>query len=442
MTVHRAVLFRGGIWTIGTYAASLGLRLLSNIVLSYILAPEAMGVLFIVSMLRVGVELLTDLGIEQNIVNHRDGLSPAFLDTAWTVQIIRGLGIGLLFAALAVPLASFYAIDPRLLLAMSLAPVFNSFASVSIFVLVRELRVRDRNLFELSAEALSFVVTITLALALRTVWAPVIGAVCAMAIRAMLSYLIPHPRLHFRLKREYVLSILHFGKWIFLVSMLNYAASNIDRIILGHYLEARVIGIFGLARIISEIPATLSGRVAYQIVLPAVAASRLAGEDGFSRSLRQLRLWFVFAVAVGLGGLVAFSDIAVHILYDARYRESGWMLFGLLIGAWFAVIAQLNEATLIGLARPNVTGYSNGVKFAVLTLLLPLALMRYGIAGAVAAIVLAEMLRFAMLFVRTPQGGFSAWRQDVGATLLFIAMLGLCTLVRGMLGLGYAWSIG
>ena len=440
MTVRRSVLFTGGIWTIGTYAASLGLRLLSNIVLSHIIAPEAMGVLFIVWMLRVGVELLTDLGIEQNIVNHRDGLSPAYLDTAWTVQIVRGLGMGLLFAALAVPLASFYAIDPRLLLAMSLAPVFNSFASVSIFVLARNLRIRDRNLFELSSETLSFIVTVSLALALRTVWAPVIGAVCAMAIRAALSYLIPQPRLHFRLKREYVLSIFHFGKWIFLVSMLNYAATNIDRIILGRFLEPRVIGIYGLARIVSEIPATLSGRVAYQILLPAVAASRLAGELGLSPSLRQLRRLFVCAAAVGLGGLVALSDLAVHILYDARYRESGWMLFGLLIGAWFAVIAQLNEATLIGLARPNVTGYSNGVKFAVLTLALPLALLRFGIAGAVGAIVLAELLRFAMLYVRTPRGGFSARRQDIAATLIFAATLSLCITVRGALGFGYPWE--
>ena len=41
-------------------------------------------------MVNVIASLLTDLGIRQNIVQERRGADPIFLDTAWTVQIIRG----------------------------------------------------------------------------------------------------------------------------------------------------------------------------------------------------------------------------------------------------------------------------------------------------------------------------------------------------------------
>jgi hypothetical protein len=102
---ERASLLRGGLWAMGGYAASQGLRFAANLVLARILAPDALGVLFIVNTIRVGVELLTDLGIEQSIVHNERGLQPAFLRTAWTLQVLRGEAIAVL--ALAWPLGHF-----------------------------------------------------------------------------------------------------------------------------------------------------------------------------------------------------------------------------------------------------------------------------------------------------------------------------------------------
>jgi O-antigen/teichoic acid export membrane protein len=433
----RAALFRGGIWTVASYGASLGLRFLSNVVVAHLLAPSAIGALFIVSTIRYGVELLTDVGVEQSIVHNEHGAEPGFLGTAWTVQAVRGLAISLLFLALSAPLAAFYAVDVRIMLFISVCPFINSLASVSIFVLVRQLRVRDRNLFELAAEALSFVVTVCLAMALRSVWALVYGAIAAVAIRAALSYCIV-PRLHgFRFDRRYLHAILHFGKWVLLSSLLTYVASSADRIILGRYLPVATLGIFGIAKIIADIPATLAGRVSYQIMFPAAAAFRDGQDQQSLDHLHHVRSRFLLLVALGLGVMTAFADLEIRLIYDPRYHAAGWMLFALLFGAWFAVPSGLTEATLLGMGQPHVTGYSNAVKFAVLVTVLPLALVGYGLPGAIVAIVAAEALRFLFLLSRSG----STRSHDLGMTALFLAIVALLCLARYGLGLGWPWAM-
>jgi len=54
-----------------------------------ILVPEMFGVMAIATMVTVVLWLLSDLGIRQNIVQSGRGDDPAFLDTAWVIQIAR-----------------------------------------------------------------------------------------------------------------------------------------------------------------------------------------------------------------------------------------------------------------------------------------------------------------------------------------------------------------
>ena len=128
-------------WTVGAFGGTFALKLVSTLVLSRLLAPQVFGIVVIVNTVRVGVELLSDIGIEQNIVRHPDGLTPQFFNTAWTLQMLRGLVLASIFAALSPLLASFYAVPVDVFLLMSLAPLLNSMHSTSIFALVKQLEV-------------------------------------------------------------------------------------------------------------------------------------------------------------------------------------------------------------------------------------------------------------------------------------------------------------
>jgi O-antigen/teichoic acid export membrane protein len=84
---------RAGRWTLVGFAATQSVRLVSTLVMTRLLVPSMFGVMAIAVMVNVIASLLTDLGIRQNIVQSRRGTDPMFLNTAWTVQIVRGFVI-------------------------------------------------------------------------------------------------------------------------------------------------------------------------------------------------------------------------------------------------------------------------------------------------------------------------------------------------------------
>src|SRR3954465_8548162 len=87
------------------YGAVQLLRLLNNVILARILAPPIFGLMAVVNAIRTGVELLSYVGIMQNIISSPRGEAPLFYDPAWTLQALRGLVLAALCMLLAVPIA-------------------------------------------------------------------------------------------------------------------------------------------------------------------------------------------------------------------------------------------------------------------------------------------------------------------------------------------------
>ena len=93
----------GAFWTLGGYGGSQIIRFVTTMALTRLLAPELFGIMLIVNTIRTGVELLSDIGIAQSVIRSPDGERPAFYNTAWTLQILRGGLIALVCAGAALP---------------------------------------------------------------------------------------------------------------------------------------------------------------------------------------------------------------------------------------------------------------------------------------------------------------------------------------------------
>lgn len=430
------------LWTMGTYAASAGIRFGSNIVLSRLLGPEILGVVVIAQAIRVGTELLTDLGMEQNVVHSPHGDEERFLNTVWTMQILRGLLVSIACAALSPLLARFYGIDITILFAMSVVPLLNSLMSTSLFSVAKRLDVRTRNLFELGSETIGLVINITLAFTLQNVWAPILGILLSIAVRAGLTYLLPHQRHRLVLDRVHAPAIFHFSKWIMLSSLAFYAAVYVDRLFLGRVVPLAVLGVYGLAKAVADLPNTVAGRLAFQVVFPFVASSDegLAAGSDRRRELAQARRNFLVLVLLGIATVMAWSDHAVILLYGRRYAAAGWMLCLLLVGGWIAVMSSLNEATVFGRGKPKNVGLANSTRFAVMALVLPLGFSVFGLPGALLALPAAELTRYLMLMQAQRRLGTTFLRQDGLMSLALLGLFGSWIALRLWLGLGVPWS--
>src|SRR5271169_6696481 len=104
----RQRVLQSGSWTLIGYGVNQALRLGGNLILTRLLFPEAFGMMAIVMIASYGVTMFVDMGIAQSIVQNKRGNDPAFVNTAWSIQIILGFLIFGGLSALALPMAKFY----------------------------------------------------------------------------------------------------------------------------------------------------------------------------------------------------------------------------------------------------------------------------------------------------------------------------------------------
>src|SRR5688572_16992141 len=149
------------------------LRLGSNMLLTRLLTPEAFGLAALVTLVSQALIMFTDVGLLPAIVQHKRGGEEHFMNTAWTMQLIRTFGLTTVAVLLAWPLAALYQ-EPQLssLLLVGAIGVFTGgFTSTSLYSMRRDLRVGPLVLLDLGTQLLALIITAALAYYWRSVWA-------------------------------------------------------------------------------------------------------------------------------------------------------------------------------------------------------------------------------------------------------------------------------
>lgn len=435
-------LLRQAGWLLSSHVAGQAIRLLVNIILARLIAPQLFGIMLLVNTARIGIELLSDVGIGQNIVRHRDGMTPAFLDTAWTIQVIRGALLTLVGLVAAWPLSRFY--DDSLIYyvfsACALMFLIDGLYSPGRFVFQKQQRIRELALFEIVVSLINAVVNVVIIWLFPTIWGLVAALLVTGAILMAASfYFLPLSALSFRIDRHYLREILHFGKWIFVASIIYFLSMNFDRLYLGAAVSFHVLGIYGIARSLSEALMLVAQRVGGFMIFPKIAQ---AHNDGVALrgTLGKVRWRGMLLIAAGFGPALALSDRIVVILYDDRYLAAAAILPVLMLGAWFATLATLADAVLLGIGKPGATATANAAKLAWMAVSVPLALTLGAFQWAVLAIAAAEIVRYLVLGAANYRHGLSFFRQDIAHTalMLAVALLFRMVLVAAGLAPGFA----
>jgi O-antigen/teichoic acid export membrane protein len=436
MAIPKSAILKLG-WTTGTYAVVQAIRLLNNVVLARLLAPQLLGLMLIVNTIRTGIGILSDIGINQNIVSHPDGDTPDFVDTAWTLQVIRGVSLSVicfLFADLA---ARFFE-TPALRMILPVAAIFfifGGFDSTARSLLQKRMAIKRMSFFEIVDASFSIIVHVGLALITPTIWALVLASVIGSAWSLVASFLmVPGMRHRFVIDRTAALQMLHFGKWIFFSSLIWFVAMNFDRIYLAKAIPLALLGIFGIARTLADTITQIAIRAGSLLLFPMVAGMQADSWEVRQR-LRRGRRLLMAILSLGLALFVACSDLVIRILYDARYHEAGVLLPVLLLGVWFAILSTINESILLGLRKPAPAALGNLAKLLVYMIGVPIAFQSYGIIGAVAFFSLGEASRYGLLWLMGRFHHVGFLRDDILLTLFFLLLIVLFRDALGAIGL-------
>lgn len=430
---------KGTIWTVVGYGGSQVLRLGSNLILTRLLVPELFGLMALVNTFIMGIALFSDIGIRPSIIRSPRWNDPVFLNTAWTLQVLRSCWIWIGCLIIAWPVSQFYN-DSRLLWLLpvsGLTILIHGLASTSLATLSRKLEIGKLTRLEIGTQIISLAVTIIWATITPTVWALIGGNIVSSIIKTVWSYFLePGSSNWFAWEKDTLKEIMSFGRWIFVSTMMTFFASQADRLMLGRLLTLELLGIYTIAFTFADLPRKVVQRISQQVMFPVISKYADLERSSLRAKILSKRKLLLIGLAVLVTVLAGFGDIIIKILYDERYQQAGWMLPILAVGLWPLLLSATIDKALYAIGNPKSVAFGNCLKFLYMVILLPSGYKLFGVVGAITVIAFNDLPSYFAVNYGLWQEKLTCFRQDLQATILMLGLLFVVCLGRYSLGFG------
>lgn len=365
------------------------IRLSSNLVLTRLLYPEAFGLIATASVVLAMVQLFSDTGTHAALIQNPRGNETRYINTAWMINVLRSFFLFIVMLILMQPLAEFYQ-QPTLrglLMVMSFTLLISGFNNPALPMVIRKLDIKKQVTYELGAQVLGFICTLVLAWLLRSVWAMAFGYLAVGIFRLIGSYLVLPYRPRFQWSREAGKSLIHFGKYIFLNTLITWATLNLDRLMIGKLLDMETLGLYNIGLQLGVMIEALMTQIFSQSFFPAM--SSVAGDRGKVLQIYRSasRMLVGTAIPILLMMLLFASDV-IAILYEPRYELAALAMSWIAIRGIFHTFGIVQSCTMISLGKPVFQTIAMGVGAIVLGTILPLGAESWGLTGVCVAVLI------------------------------------------------------
>jgi len=420
---------RGARWAFGGLVVSQLLRLCGNLLLWRLLYPEAFGMMALISAFLQGVHMFSDVGIGPSIVQGERGDDPDYVNTAWTIQVVRGFLLAGAAAVLAPAVAAFYG-EPELAMLIPVAglgAIFDGWTSTRVYTQSRHISLGRLTVLRLGAQAAGLLFMVAYAYVERNVLGLVLGSLLSGFLDMILSHtLLPGIRNRFRWQRDDVRRLIRFGRWVFLSTVLSFLVMQSDRLVLGKLIPLSLLGVYGIALAWSSIAGMVTERVFDGVLFPLLSRLHNAGEDS-STPYRRARLPWLMLAGWILACLVGGGGALIRFLYDARASEAVWILRYLAVGAWFSALAGSASAATLARGKPSGLALGSAVKLVGMVGLVVLGMKLWGFPGALGGLILSEFIRYVTLSAFVARSGVRALLDDA-----WLSAMAACTAAGGL----------
>ena len=424
----RRLAIRGSGWLLGGQVLNQGLRLVSNLILTRLLAPELFGLIALAQVVNRGVSMFADVGLRGNVVQHPRGDEHEFLDTVWSVQILRGVVLWVVILLLAGPAADFYAIpELRVLMPLlGLTMVFTGFQSTAVYSVIRHVQPKRRVLFQAGAKFAGVVVMLVWAVVSPNIWALAAGGLTTGVLTAVSTWYLVPGRRHDRpgFDPSAARAILQFGRWILLSTALTFVLQEADRLALGKLVSPTELGIYTIGALFSASILAVVSKLAVDVLFPIYA--KIARDPA-----RELRLAgakmraAVLAVALPpLWALALAGPALISFLYDARYHDAGWMAQILAVGAVAQALTVTSERMLLAVGDSYRHMWGQFFQTAGALVAMAIGGLLGGLVGLLIGLAVGRWLGWAAVTVLVVRQGHSSTLVDAAAIGATVAVVG------------------
>jgi teichuronic acid exporter len=417
----------GALWSVIRQGGSELIALPTTMIMARLLTPEEFGVTAAATFFIVLAARLTQFGLNASIVRVKE-LRPEHESSVFVVNIAIGVVTYLAMFAAAPAIGHFFhsELAGQLLPVAALSFIINAFGTVPAALIQRRMQFRYSTLADWSDALLGCVIQLTLAFAGWGVWSIVYGQLAGALVRVVLKIHLSQWRPRFYWSRSALRELLSFGLGVQSKRLLEYAALNLDNLVVGRLLGMASLGFydkaFGTAnRLVNRL--TLGG--AYFRIFAIIHDD----QERFRRAYAKLLL------TVTLIGFPIFAACAVTapqlivVLYGEKWRPAivpfQLLCLGGMLKLLNAYAAQANEA------MGNIWRQVRWQAASAIVLIggVWLGTVSFGIAGAALG-VLASVVLFTIAtqnLVR--EGAGLAWRDVLAPQIPGLTCAGLMILL-------------
>lgn len=426
---RRRLLYRAmkaGFWAFAIRGIGRAMTITRTLILARLLAPTEFGLMGIAVVVMLLLDRLSQTGFTEALIQ-REGDIDEYLDSTWTIEIIRNVILaGLLL--LAAPLVAMFYVAPELLpilRVLAISVVVRGFTNTGVVAFRRALEFDKQFRFELSQRITEVVVGIAAAIILRNVWALVFGVLASSVVRVVMSFvLVPQGR-RLEFNRAKARDLFSFGKWVLVSGVMTYFVMNLDDLVVGKLVGVAGLGLYRMAFTISQAVATELAQVTNQVTFPAYSQVQGSLARLTSAYRQTLHAVAFLAFPAALGVFVVAQDFTAVVLGEhwlPMVRALQIMSIGGLIRSLGATAAPLLNAT----GNPKMAARYVALKLFVLaSLIYPLAVTN-GLSGAAAATAIASLVSTVGTLRRVSIVLKRSWLETV-RPMLFPALHGTIT---------------
>lgn len=428
---------RGGLVTVVAQGYSLLLKLAIGAVLGRLLAPEDFGLLAVGMLVCDAAVILRDFGLSTSIIQ-RESLSNEQLDRLFAWSLLLSLLTGGAIALTGEPLAQFFG-EPRMTILtpwLGLTMFIAGLGIVPLNLLKRQLKLDVVGANTVISATIGAVVAFLLAYAGWGVKALIAQALVGTTVSTLVAWWSAgwHPTgLGRRVSME---SIFTQSAGAGGAHLLNYAARNLDNVIVGRLVGMGPLGHYTRAYQFTLVPPQLAQAIS-AVAVPAL--SRLQAEPArFREAFMSMHRAVMFVTLPPLIGMVALGPEITLTLLGPNWGEAGELLRVLGLGALVLSTGSATGWTCAALGQTGRQFVSNLVS-ASLMLMSYLIGSRWGamgvawggLAGAITARAFAVPYSLAKSPIKPSDVAQTITRSLMTSTAGGVAAFGVALALRG-----------
>ena len=426
-------ILRAGSWTLAGYGATLCGRLLSNLILTRLLFPEAFGAIAAAVALIAGLVLISDFGVSVVVVQSPRGDQVGFLRSAWVFQLWRCTILWMILAGVCallnlsvirnlLPAGSVFA-DPSFALVtvtLGLSIILGGAESTAVFLNIRRLNYRPIVILDFAGRIFMLPFVVVWAWIAPSVWALVGGALIGSVLRVILSHtLVPGPRMGLSWEKDHLQEIVRFGRWIAVSSFATFVAQQSDVLLLGVLMPGSMLGLYSVAKLLVDAGEGLLERLNGALSLPVFGEVIRKDPSNFRDRYYRFRLPIELTAGLLGGGLFASGHFVVNFLYDARYAQAGDMLAILALGTAiypFLIIRSAFTAT----GDAHIMAAISILQAVSLVVCMGIGFFAFGLLGVVAGAALHRIIPSAVITILARQRNWVSIPQELRVVPAFV----------------------